>query len=166
MPFQKMRALVVDDDDVSRGNVAEVLSNEGWEVNEASSTEQALELLHGDIWSLVFCDVRLSTDGDRDGYHILRSFNQEQPNAQIILMTGHGSAVGALDAVSSGAYDYLMKPFEIEDVQRISQEVRKRIEKGSRRTPSDELPALPVYTSDIDLIGVSAVFVEVMKFVG
>ena len=97
---------------------------------------------------------------------MLRSFTAEQPEAQIVLMTGHGSAVGALDAVSSGAYDYLMKPFEIEDVQRISQEVRKRIEKGSRRSPSDELPALPVYTSDIDLIGVSAAFVEVMKFVG
>src|SRR2546430_12386259 len=166
MPFQKMRALVVDDDDVIRGNVAEVLSNEGWEVNEASSTEQALELLHGEVWSLVFCDVKLSTDGDRDGYHILRSFNQEQPNAQIILMTGHGSAIGALDAVSSGAYDYLMKPFEIGDVKRISQAVRRGIDKRARRSVSDELPSPPVYTSDIDLVGVSAAFVEVMKLVG
>ena len=99
----QMKALVVDDDDVVRANVAEVLSNEGWEVSEANSAELALELLHADVWSLVFCDVKLSTDGDQDGYHILRSFNQEQPNAQIILMTGHGSAVGALDAVSSGA---------------------------------------------------------------
>src|SRR5438067_6662190 len=166
MPFQKMRALVVDDDDVIRGNVAEVLSNEGWEVNEASSTEQALELLHGEVWSLVFCDVKLSTDGDRDGYHILRTFNEEQPNAQIILMTGHGSAVGALDAVSSGAYDYLMKPFEIADVKRISQAVRRGIDKRARRRISDELPAPAVYTSDIDLVGVSAAFVEVMKLVG
>ena len=167
MPFQKMRALVVDDDDVIRGNVAEVLSNEGWEVNEASSTEQALELLHGEVWSLVFCDVKLSTDGDRDGYHILRSFNQEQPNAQIILMTGHGSAVGALDAVSSGAYDYLMKPFEIGDIRRISQAVRRSIEKRTREKITGELPPPPaVYTSDIDLVGVSAAFVEVMKLVG
>ena len=167
MPFQKMRALVIDDDDVIRGNVAEVLSNEGWEVNEASSTEQALELLHGDVWSLVFCDVRLSTDGDRDGYHILRSFNQEQPNAQIILMTGHGSAIGALDAVSSGAYDYLMKPFEIGDIRRISQAVQRSIEKRTRENITGELPPPPaVYTSDIDLVGVSAAFVEVMKLVG
>src|SRR5437763_12958587 len=109
MPFQKMRALVVDDDDVIRGNVAEVLSNEGWEVNEASSTEQALELLHGEVWSQVFCDVKLRPDGDRDGYHILRSFNQEQPNAQIILMTADGSAIDALDDVSSGDSGDVMK---------------------------------------------------------
>src|SRR2546421_725748 len=86
--------------------------------------------------------------------------------ADLVLMTGHGSAVGALDAVSSGAYDYLMKPFELEDVQRIAAEVRKRIEKGSRSSISDELPPPPVYVSDIDLIGVSSAFVEVMKFVG
>ncbi len=161
-----MKALVVDDDSLIRRNVAEVLRNDGWEVYEAESAEQAMEMLHRELWPLVFCDVRLSKNNGDEGYAVLRSFTAEQPEAQIVLMTGHGSAVGALDAVSSGAYDYLMKPFEIEDVQRISQEVRKRIEKGSRRTPSDELPALPVYTSDIDLIGVSAVFVEVMKFVG
>src|SRR5438874_785711 len=167
MPFQKMRALVVDDDDVIRDNVAEVLSIEGWEVNEASSTEQALELLHGDDWSLVFCDVKLSTDGDRDGYHILRSFNQEQPNAEIILMTGHGSAIGTLDAVSSGADDYRMKPLEIGDIRRISQSVRRSIQKRTRENITGELPPPPaVYTSDIDLVGVSAAFVEVMKLVG
>src|SRR5712671_3813727 len=161
-----MKALVVDDDDLIRSNVAEVLSNDGWEVTEAESAARALELLRGYAWSLVFCDVRLSTKNDHEGYDVLRSFTEAQPEAQIVLMTGHGSAVGALDAVSSGAYDYLMKPFEIEDVQRISREVRKRIEKGSRPSPSDELPAPPVYTSDIDLIGISAAFVEVMKFVG
>src|SRR5687767_2988538 len=100
----KMKALVVDDDDVIRSNVAEVLINDGWEVCEVSSAEQALELLDREPWALVFCDVKLSTDGVQDGYHILRSFTEEQPDAQIILMTGHGSAVGALDAVSSGAY--------------------------------------------------------------
>lgn len=161
-----MRALVVDDDDLIRSNVAEVLSNEGWEVTEAGSAERALELLSSNAWSLVFCDVRLSAKNDREGYDVLRSFTEQQPEAQIILMTGHGSAVGALDAVSSGAYDYLMKPFEIDDVKRISQAVRRGIEKRARRSISDELPNLPVYTSDIELIGVSAAFVEVMKLVG
>lgn len=162
-----MKALVVDDDQLIRSNVAEVLSNEGWDVSEAPSVERALALLENDEWSLVFCDVRLSADGDRDGYHVLRRFTEEQPEAQIILMTGHGSAVGALDAVSSGAYDYLMKPFEIGDIKRISQAVIHGFKKRERRRVTDELPPPPaVYTSDIDLIGVSAAFVEVMKLVG
>jgi DNA-binding NtrC family response regulator len=162
-----MKALVVDDDHLIRSNIAEVLSNESWDVSEAASAEQALAMLGERDWELVFCDVRLSTDGDRDGYHVLRRFTEEQPDAQIILMTGHGSAVGALDAVSSGAYDYLMKPFEIDDIRRISQAVLRGLKKRERRKVSGELPPPPtVYTSDIDLIGVSAAFVEVMKLVG
>lgn len=160
-----MKALVVDDDALIRSNVAEVLRNDGWEVCEAESAEQAFEMLHRDCWSLVFCDVRLSDKNNEEGYAVLRSFTEEQPEAQIVLMTGHGSAVGALDAVSSGAYDYLMKPFEVEDVQRISQAVRRGIEKQVRPGAADASPS-PVYTSDIDLIGVSAAFVELMKLVG
>jgi DNA-binding NtrC family response regulator len=163
--FNAMKALVVDDDDLIRSNVAEALSTEGWVVSEAASAEAALEKLRHDAWALVFCDVRLSSKSDHEGYDVLRSFTAEQPDAQIILMTGHASAVGALDAVSSGAYDYLIKPFEIEDIRRISRAVRGGIEKRARRSTSDEL-ALPVYASDIDLIGVSPAFVEVMKLVG
>jgi two-component system, NtrC family, response regulator AtoC len=161
-----LKALVVDDDELIRSNVAEVLSNEGWDVTEAESAERALDLLRGDAWSLVFCDVKLSGKNDFEGYDVLRSFNEEQPEAQIVLMTGHGSAVGALDAVSSGAYDYLMKPFEISDVKRISQAVRNGIEKRAGHSTSGDLPTTSVYTSDIDLVGISAAFVEVMKLVG
>ncbi len=161
----KLKALVVDDDFLIRSNVAEVLRNEGWEVCEAESAEAAFEMLHRDRWSLVFCDVRLSDKSNEEGYAVLRSFTEEQPEAQIILMTGHGSAVGALDAVSSGAYDYLMKPFEVKDVQRISQAVRNGFEKRARSAVDDD-PSPPVYVSDIDLVGVSAAFVELMKLVG
>ena len=161
-----MKALVVDDDELIRGNVAEALSSEGWTVTEAASADGALEELRREQWALVFCDVRLSAKNDHEGYDVLRSFTEEQPEAQIILMTGHASAVGALDAVSSGAYDYLIKPFEIEDVRRISHAVRRGIEKRTRRGTSDELKFPPVYSSDIDLIGVSAAFVDVMKLVG
>ncbi len=161
-----MKALVVDDNDVIRGNVSEVLRDDGWAVSEAESAEQAFEMLGRDRWSLVFCDVKLSDNHIGDGYAVLRRFTDEQPEAQIVLMTGHGSAVGALDAVSLGAYDYLMKPFDVDDVLRISQAVRKGMEKRARPGTTGELPSPPVYTSDLNLVGVSAAFVEVMKLVG
>ena len=161
-----MKALVVDDSELMRSNVAEALRGDGWDVCEAESAEQAFELLSTDNWSLVFCDVKLSDKSSAEGYAVLRRFNEEQPEAQIVLMTGHGSAAGALDAVSSGAYDYLMKPFDIDDVLRISHAVRRGIEKRSSPGTTGELPPTPVYTSDINLIGVSSAFVEVMKQVG
>jgi DNA-binding NtrC family response regulator len=162
-----MRALVVDDEEIIRENLVEALRAEGWSVSEASSAEQAIEMLEEEQpWALVFCDVKLGGDGSHDGYTVLRRFTEEQPGAQIVLMTGHGSAAGALDAVSSGAYDYLLKPFDLDDVRNISRAVRSNIEKRERRNPTGELTPLTVYTSDIDLIGRSAAFVEIMKLVG
>ncbi|HWW75019.1 MAG TPA: sigma-54 dependent transcriptional regulator, partial [Pyrinomonadaceae bacterium] len=162
-----MRALVIDDNELVRSNVAEVLRGEGWDVCEAESAERAFELLGGeDGWELVFCDVKLSDSHEAEGYAVLRRFVEERPDAQIVLMTGHGSAAGALDAVSSGAYDYLMKPFEVEEVLRIAQDVRRDFEKKERPGTTGELPPTPVYTSDINLVGTSAAFVEAMKMVG
>src|ERR1044071_10307843 len=114
--MNNMKALVVDDNDLIRSNVAEVLREDGWEVSEAESAEAAFEMLNRDGWALVFCDVKLSDTNSGEGYDVLRRFTEEQPDAQIIIMPGHGSAVGALDPVPSGAYDYLMKPFAVEDV--------------------------------------------------
>ncbi|HEX7315094.1 MAG TPA: sigma-54 dependent transcriptional regulator [Pyrinomonadaceae bacterium] len=162
-----MKALVIDDNELVRDNVAEVLRGEDWEVCEADSAERAFEMLGGEeSWQLVFCDVKLSDTHEAEGYAVLRRFVEEQPDAQIVLMTGHGSAAGALDAVSLGAYDYLMKPFEVADVLRIAQDVRRAHEKRERPGTTGELPPVPVYTSDIDLVGVSSGFVEVMKMVG
>ena len=161
-----MRALVIDDNELVRSNVAEVLRGDEWEVREAESAARAFEMLGEGVWELVFCDVKLSDASESEGYAVLRRFVEVQPDAQIVLMTGHGSAAGALDAVSLGAYDYLMKPFENEDVLRISQAVRRGVEKRERPGTTGELPPTPVYTSDIDLVGASSGFVEVMKLVG
>ncbi len=160
-----MNALVVDDEALIRDNVAEVLRAEGWTVSEAETAEAALALLGTGAWALVFCDVRLG-DGQRDGFDVLRRFNEEQPDAQIVLMTGHGSAIGALDAVSSGAYEYLLKPFDIDDVRVIAQSVRAGRERRERQITTGELQPLPMHSSDIELVGRSGAFVEVMKLVG
>jgi two-component system, NtrC family, response regulator AtoC len=159
-----MKALVVDDEAPIREIVAETLRSAGWEVTEADSAPRALEFLHSDKWSLVFCDVRLGGEGSPDGYVILRRFGEEQPEALIVLMTGHGSAAGALDAISFGAYDYLMKPFDAKEVAAISVSARRVIEKRTRRKTTPELPQ--AYTSNTNLVGCSTALVELMKVVG
>src|SRR5215210_6144037 len=124
-----MKALVVDDEAVIRDIVADVLRADGWTVSEADTAERAFELLLHEDWSLVFCDVVL---GGEDGFSVLRRFKEEQPDAQIVLMTGHGSAVGALDAAALGAYDYLFKPFNVKHILSLAQSVRAgRMEKGT-----------------------------------
>lgn len=158
-----MHALIIDDEAGVRRFVAEVLREDGWDVSEAETAESAFERLHEEPWSLVFCDVML---GGEDGYAVLKRFHLEQPQVQVVLMTGHGSAVGALDATAFGAYDYLLKPFSVNDVQTLSRAIRRRVAKRASRVKEEKEAVAPVYTSDIALIGRSATFVEAMKLVG
>ena len=164
LPSKVMRALVVDDEAVIRDVVAQTLRADGWTVTEADSAQCAFDLMKQHQWPLVFCDVKLGVEGSPDGYAVLRRFGQEQPEALIVLMTGHGSAAGALDAISFGAYDYLMKPFGIGEVSTISRSVRNVIEKRTDRRVTGDLS--PQYISDINLVGRSTAFVELMKLVG
>jgi two-component system, NtrC family, response regulator AtoC len=155
-------ALVIDDEPQVSGFVSQILRTDGWEVQEASSAEEAFDRLEEREWQLVFCDVVL---GGPDGYAVLRSFSERQPKARFVLMTGHGSAAGALDATAIGAYDYLVKPFTIDEVVRISNLVKERHQHRSvRRAATDDSSA--GYTSDIPLIGKSPKFVECLKMVG
>jgi DNA-binding NtrC family response regulator len=157
-------ALVVDDEPQVRGFVAAVLREEGWEVCEAETAERAFELIGERQWSLVFCDVML---GAADGLQVLGRFAEEQPAAQVVLMTGHGSAADALDATARGAYDYILKPFGVDGVQALARAVRRRFStKAASRPHGDAEDAAGRDAPDADLVGRSATFVEVMKMVG
>lgn len=159
------QALVVDDEISVRGFITEVLRSDGWRVVEADSADMAFSAMSEREFDLVFCDVML---GATNGYTVLRRFRDDQPNARCILMTGHGSAAGALDATAIGAFDYLLKPFSVADILRISAVVREQIQLRRDQTPADprEITSAPGYRSDIPLIGNSARFVECLKMVG
>lgn len=155
-------ALVIDDEPQVSGFIAEVLKSDGWQVTEAHTAEEAFQLLDRN-WSLVFCDVIL---GGTDGYAVLRHFSERYPEARFVLMTGHGSAAGALDATAGGAFDYLVKPFTVNDIVSISQNVREQIQIHTKsEKPNLETPSVG-YISDIPLIGKSPKFVECLKLVG
>src|SRR6266566_2564806 len=158
--MNQFQALVIDDEPQVREFVSTILSNDGWKVAQSSSAEEAFTMLNDQAWSVVFCDVML---GGADGYSVLRRFKEELPEAKVVLMTGHGSAAGALDATAFGAYDYLLKPFGPEELQSLSTALREQLtnrpERLSLRSRSNR-------DSDIDLIGRSHAFIEVMKQVG
>lgn len=157
-----MHALVIDDEPQLRRFVSDVLQEEGWEVNEAESAEQAFEMLREKDWAVVFCDVML---GGVNGFSVLRRFKEELPQTKVILMTGHGTAVGALDATAYGAYDYLLKPFGVDALQSLSRAVAERLAKTPHhRLVSSNSPG--AYETEIDLVGRSEAFIEVMKQVG
>lgn len=154
--------LVIDDEPAITALVATVLRDEQWQVAEAESAEQAFGILRDRPWDVVFCDVQL---GGADGFTVLRRFKEESPATKVVLMTGHGSATGAMDATSFGAYDYLLKPFGPEELQSLSQALREQLNQSSRRlrAPYGNGSAAK---ADVGVLGRSEAFINVMKQVG
>lgn len=158
---RNLNALVIDDEQQVREFVCTVLEQDGWVASQAGSAEEAFAMLHDGSWAAVFCDVML---GGADGFAVLRRFKDELPETKVVLMTGHGSAAGALDATAFGAYDYLLKPFGPEELQSLSMALREQLLSRPQRLSMRRGGGS--HDSNIDLIGRSHAFIEVMKQVG
>lgn len=158
-----LRALVIDDEPQVRALVADVLRADDWDVCEIATAEDAIDKLAEDNWALIICDVML---GEGDGYAVLRHFIDLGSDARFVLMTGQGSAAGALDATAIGAYDYLVKPFKVDDIIGIAHSVREYVKLREQHIKSQFAPAAPGYVSEIPLIGKSPKFVDCLKLVG
>ena len=108
-----MDLLVVDDEETLRSVVSQVLSADGFEVDEAASGEEALESFRSKSHSLIITDIRM---GGMSGIDLLTAIKQHNPDTQVVIMTSHASLDTALTALRAGAYDYLIKPFESLDL--------------------------------------------------
>ena len=105
--------LVVDDEPASRDALVDVLRDEGHEVSSAASAEEALEILERSEFELVVSDLRMP---GMDGIALLREIRRLCPQTLFILVTAHASVETAVQALRSGAHDYMLKPLVYDDV--------------------------------------------------
>ena len=103
------RILVVDDEETLCSLLMEVLSEEGYQVDIATTGEEALSLFNKDPYPLVIADIRMS---GMSGLELLRDIKERYLDTQVIIMTSHASLETSVKALRAGAYDYLIKPFE------------------------------------------------------
>jgi DNA-binding NtrC family response regulator len=139
-----IRVLLVDDHRNVRRSMALVLEHEGIAVQEAASAAEALALLRDRQSDVVVTDVRL--DCDTDGAALLRAIKDRDPDIEVILITAFGTIDQAVDAIKSGAYEYLTKPV---DPGRLAITVRRAAE---RRALSSELRQLRAQVGGADEI--------------
>ena len=118
-----VRVLIVDDDEGHAQAVAESLARINCDCKVAASGERGAQLIHSESWDVVVTDLRM---GEVDGLEILRLTKEELPDAEVIVLTGHGSIASAVTAMQHGAYTYLTKPLDIG-------ELRSAVEKASAR---------------------------------
>jgi len=108
------RILIADDHDALRRGLARALVAAGHEVEEAPNGNAAIERLHDGAFDVVLSDLKM---GGSDGMDVLRSTKSLHPQTAVILMTAFGSVTTAVEAMKSGAFDYVQKPFEIEEME-------------------------------------------------
>ncbi|WP_461208428.1 sigma-54-dependent transcriptional regulator [Desulfocurvus sp. DL9XJH121] len=109
----RKRALVVDDEPALRLMVGAVLRDEGWEVLEAGSAEEALDMLPQAAPDVVLLDMRMP---GMDGLEALGALRSKLPGAPVVMLTAYGTVGHAVDAMKRGAFDYLTKPADNEEL--------------------------------------------------
>jgi len=107
------RILVVDDEKLIRWSLQKNLSRAGYEVLEAEDGVQALETVEEEGADLVLLDIRMPR---KDGIEVLQHLVEHHPEIPVILMTAYSSVEGAVDAMKRGAFNYLVKPFNQDEM--------------------------------------------------
>lgn len=148
--------LLVEDDPSVRSTVKMFLELEGYGVEAASSTREALERLENSSYPIIISDIYID---ERTGLDILTAARRKNPRATVILMSARGSMETVMAATRGGAFDYLAKPFEMDDLLAIV----KRAEGAAVEEDDEEIePEEPLPT---EMIGSSAKMVEIYKTV-
>ena len=110
----KSRILVVDDESSHRQMIEAVLSAEGYEISQADDGQTAIVAVEDRFYDLVIMDIRMPKIS---GIEALKKIKSISPGIPIIIMTAYASVGNAVEALKSGAYDYLIKPLDIEELK-------------------------------------------------
>ncbi len=105
--------LVVDDEPEIRSLLTDLLTEEGYQVRTADSAAKAVAEIAKKMPDLVMMDIKLP---DQDGIALLKQLKRDEPELEVIVMTAFGGSSTAIKAMEHGAYDYVTKPFEIDDL--------------------------------------------------
>ncbi len=131
MMEEKASVLVVDDEKAVREGCNRVLAGKGYEVLTAENGQAAVDLLAGRPVDIILLDLKMPV---MSGEQVLEITRREYPDIPVIIITGHGTVDTAVECMKSGAYDFITKPFQIDQflmtVQRAAE--KRRLEKKAR----------------------------------
>jgi DNA-binding response OmpR family regulator len=130
--METQRILVVDDEKNIRLTLAQALESSGLLVQTAGNGEEALQKLSKADFNLILLDLKLP---GMDGLEVLRRIRQSRPKLRVIIITAHGTIEYAVEAMKSGAVDFLRKPFSPDEIRAIVQRVLARPDPEEKASP-------------------------------
>ncbi len=117
--------LIIDDEKAIRKTLSEILSFEGYKIDEASDGEEGLKKFRERNYDVVLCDIKMPK---LDGIEFLQKAGESNPDVPVIMISGHGNIETAVEAVKTGAYDYISKP---PDLNRLLITIRNAMDKSN-----------------------------------
>src|ERR671922_999474 len=154
------RILIADDHDSLRRGLAQALSDASHDVEEAPNGNAAIEKLHEGFFDVVVSDLKM---GGSTGLDVLKTTKTLHPSSAIILMTAFGSVNTAVEAMKNGAFDYVQKPFEIEEME---VKIEKALEMRRMKNELDYLRGTQQDIYDFDkIVGSSPALARVLDIV-
>lgn len=125
--------LIIDDEKAIRKTLTEILSFEGYKIQEAADGEEGVKKFKESNYDLVLCDIKMPK---MDGIEFLQKAGEVNPDVPIIMISGHGNIETAVEAVKKGAYDYISKP---PDLNRLLITIRNAMDKSTLVTETKVL---------------------------
>ena len=125
--------LIIDDEKAIRKTLSEILSFEGYKIDEAADGEEGLKRFKDKSYDVVLCDIKMPK---LDGIEFLQKAGETSPDVPIIMISGHGNIETAVEAVKKGAYDFISKP---PDLNRLLITIRNAMERNSLVTETKVL---------------------------
>ena len=126
-PFktENIKIAIVDDEEIMRRLVSDVLKMEGYEIESFASPKEALEKIKTKKFDLILTDIKMP---EMDGIELIKRVHQQNPETGVIFMTGYADVSSAKEAVKEGAYDYILKPFDLNEIRKsVAQAIEKKI---------------------------------------
>ena len=144
------RVLVIDDEAGMRKSLAIMLRREEYAVAEAAGGTEALDQIGREVFDLIVADLNMD---DLSGLEVLRHVKQSNPDVEVIMMTAYGTIESAVEAMKLGAFDFITKPFQPEE---ILLRVRNALDKRQLRREVHRLRAEAQHASGLErIVGVS-----------
>src|ERR1700745_4136865 len=120
---KEVRILVVDDEPVMADSLRQNFAEEGYSVDTAATGASAIELFDQGGHHLAICDLQLP---DMDGLEVMRHMKDLRPTTEVIVVTGYGSVQRAVEATKAGAFYFVEKPFDFEELQPLVEKALER----------------------------------------